>query len=69
MPAQASLRSLRKLGCERGHDDNGRDSITSKTALIPDNIPAFRSMRGTAARPSLPVTGEGLSDFRSGQNG
>jgi hypothetical protein len=21
-PAQASLRSLRKLGCERGHDEN-----------------------------------------------
>ena len=23
MPAQASLRSLRKLGCERGHDGGG----------------------------------------------
>jgi hypothetical protein len=23
MPAQASLRSLRKLGCERGHDESG----------------------------------------------
>ena len=27
MPAQASLRSLRKLGCKRGHDGEGRDAI------------------------------------------
>jgi hypothetical protein len=29
MPAQASLRSLRKLGCERGHDDAVRYRLTS----------------------------------------
>jgi hypothetical protein len=29
MPAQANLRSLRKLGCERGHDAWENDFIRS----------------------------------------
>jgi hypothetical protein len=30
MPAQTSLRSLRKLGCKRGHD-GGEDHITASS--------------------------------------
>jgi len=30
MPAQASLRSLRKLGCERGHDGARGNAVAMK---------------------------------------
>jgi hypothetical protein len=38
IPAQASLRSLRKLGCERGHDDYhsaARRAATIWSAVLP----------------------------------
>jgi hypothetical protein len=47
MPAQASLRSLRKLGCERGHDEAGYLFGTARqnlpvTAGIDSKRPPFR---------------------------
>jgi large subunit ribosomal protein L33 len=40
MPAQASLRSLRTLGCKRGHDGEARDSLTFRSRPLGSGQPA-----------------------------
>jgi len=50
MAAQASLRSLRKLGCERGHDESKMTSLRGTDRRIPSTQP--RKMLYCVARPS-----------------
>src|SRR5262245_49986328 len=61
--AQASLRSLRKLGCKRGHDEP-RISRIRVSLLLPSIVLALTA---AIALSAVPATADPIEDFYKGK--